>query len=511
MSRYLARCVLLFAGGMLGAGVGPAAGAQQVIQFRDAGSGPGPQVLQQIIAGPHIVIPPGTTDAEVGRDSTIRTSVVVLGRSFVVEGTVQGDVIVVGGDLYTHPRSKISGRAIAIGGGVYDSALGDVRDGVQAYRDFTYDISPISGGWTLTYRQIITASEPFAFQFYGLRLPTYDRSDGLSLPIAQALLIPGTRLQIEPRVTYRSQLGRLDASATVVDSIGRHSALRAWAGRGTFSNESWIWSDLINSLEVLWRGHDTRNYYRATRGELTFSQQQESSTLSLERYAGGRVEEARSVRPDTNATASPWSLVSRNDIDDMRRPNPPIDPGTTRSVIVGTALEWTPSDIVARLRVDAEAGQFRRRCAECSTRLDSKFGQAAIDGTIQFPTFGPQTLRVDAHAVLTTSSGGTPRQRWAYIGGSGSIPTIDLLSRGGDELLYLDGRYAIPLERVTLPFFGHPIVTLREVIGGAAEGEFPTLDQATGLRLAAGYVYLEWLGDPARRRGQLSVGLTVAR
>ncbi len=505
MIRHVARCVLLLMGGAFGAS------AQQVIQFREAGSGPGPDVLRQINAAPHIVIGPAGADAVLPRDSIVRQSVIVLGRNVVVDGTVQGDVVVVGGDLYTHPRSNISGRAIAIGGGVYDSALGSVGGGVQAYREFTYDISSISGGWALTYRQIFTSSEPFAFEFYGLRIPTYDRSNGLSLPVAPTIGIPGTRAQIEPRLTYRSQLGRLDPSASVVDSIGQHTALRAWAGRATFTNDSWVWSDLINSLEVLWRGEDTRNYFRATRAELTVSQRHEVSTLTVARYAGARIEEGRSVRPDTNAAGGPWSLIARNDIDDMRRPNPRIDPGSVRSIIAGTELEWTPSATVARLRVDAEAGQFRERCAGCSTLLDSKFGQATIDGTIQFPTVGTQTLRFDAHAVVTSSSGGTPRQRWVYIGGSGSIPTIDLLSRGGDELLFIDARYAIPVERVTLPFFGNPVVTLREVIAGATQGAFPRLDQATGVRIGAGYVSVEWLVDPTTGRNHLSVGLTLAR
>ena len=506
MIRCRALCVLLLVGGAFGAG------AQETIQFRNLGPGPGGQLLQQALASPHVVIPPANTQVVLHRDSTFRQNVIVLGRDAAVEGTVQGDVVVVGGDLHVHPRAKISGRAVAIGGGVYESALSDVGGGTQAFRDFTYDIAAIPGGWALTYRRVSTVSEPFAFQsFYGLKLPTYDRSNGLSLAVAPAIPIPGGRAYFEPRLTYRSQLGRLDPSIVVADTVARGTAVSARVGRGTFSNDAWIWSDFINSLEVLWDGHDTRNHFRAFRGELTLSQRHESATLATDRYAGVRLEDATSVRPDSNATGGPWSLIGRNDIDDMRRPNPPIDAGRIRSLIAGTQLEWTPTGIVARLRVDGEIGMFHPECATCLTLGETKFGQATIDAMIHFPTFGLQSLRFDAHAVLTTTTDGPPRQRWAYIGGSGSIPTTELLSRGGDELLYLDGRYAIPLERVTFPCVGHPVITLREVIGGATTGAFPTLDQATGARLSVSYVYVEWLIDPVSRKQHHSFGLTLAR
>ena len=54
-------------------------------------------------------------------------TVISLGRTVVVEGTVHGDVIVVDADLYMHPGGTIDGRAIAIGGGVYESMLAHTR------------------------------------------------------------------------------------------------------------------------------------------------------------------------------------------------------------------------------------------------------------------------------------------------------------------------------------------------------------------------------------------------
>jgi len=501
----LAAAVLLAASGAA------VAAAQDSIHLRDPGPGGGPAFLTRALAGSYAVAAPADGRALLSREERNPRTVIVLGRDAVVEGTVHGDVIVIGGDLYMHPGADVSGRAIAIGGGVYESALARVGGGAQEYRDFTYEIAQIPGGWALTYEGIETADEPqFANGLYGLRIPSYDRSDGLSLVIGPSLAVPGARLRLEPRVTYRSQLGRLDPSLVVVDSLDGRTALSVSVGRSTFSNDAWIWSDLVNSLDVLWRGDDTRNYFRAVRGEATLARRWTHSTTTLAPYVGARLERARSVRPGLAATGGPWSFFGRHDADDILRPNPPIDPGTIGSGLIGAELRWTPSDLTARLRLDEEIGAFSEDCGDCDVRQGIDFAQTTLDGTITFPTFGTQRFHLDGHAVVT-SHGATPRQRWGFVGGAGSIPTIDMLSRGGDQLAYLDARYDIPIDRLPIPIVGPPVVTLREVIGGADLGRFPTLDQASGVRLTAAYLYAEWLIDPVTRHQHYSYGISIAR
>ena len=90
-----------------------------------------------------------------------------------------------------------------------------------------------------------------------------------------------------------------------------------------------------------------------------------------------------------------------------------------------------------------------------------------------------------ARVVAPDARTRVPRQRWAYVGGPGTFPTLELLELGGDQLVYIDGRYNIPLDRLQLPFVGPPIVTLRDALGGAAVGRFPTIHQAIGSSLAA--------------------------
>src|SRR5262245_26116283 len=223
------------------------------------------------LAGPHVLIEPGPSRAVLPRDTIYRETVIILGREAAVDGTVHGDVIVVGGDLHLHPRSVVTGRAVAYGGGVYESALSTVGS-TLAFRDFTYDVTPLpSGGYALRYRSFV--ERPLATvtwpDIYGVRIPAYDRTNGLTLKAGPLVAPPNTSLLIEPTVSYRSQLGVADPGLGI--SVGTRTTVQARVERGTFSNDDWIWPDYLNSAATLLIGHDTRNYYRATRGQASVS------------------------------------------------------------------------------------------------------------------------------------------------------------------------------------------------------------------------------------------------
>jgi 3-deoxy-manno-octulosonate cytidylyltransferase (CMP-KDO synthetase) len=399
---------------------------------------------------------------------------------------------------------------VAIGGGVYESTLASIGGSADAFRDFTYDITESGAGYVLSYRSLgAREGRPVKLAgLYGLLIPSYDRTNGLSVPLGAELAAFGSRLLIEPRLTYRSQLGRLDPSVAITDSNRHGVALVATIGRSTYSNDSWINTDAINSLISIGVGNDTRNYFRGTRGQASIVWRNESSARTITSYFGGRGEHALTVRPGVGVTGGPWSFRGRHDVDDMLRPNPPVDNGTIASLIGGATVEWNAAELVARADVGIEAGSASAdSVAGVPTPDRRQFVQATFNGVISFPTFGLQSLRFEGHAVATTH-GTTPRQRWAYLGGSGTISTLNLLSLGGDQLFYIDSRYSIPVERVQLPFVGSPVVTLRDALGGAAIGHWPTIHQAIGVRLSLSLAYIEYMIDPVTRRDHLGFGFS---
>lgn len=478
------------------------------IELRDAGPGIGPRILANAISHPYDVAPPSATRFVVPRGTTSPRTLIVLGRDVAIEGTVRGDVIVVAGDLYMHPGGRISGSAIAIGGGVYRSRLAEIGARVESFRDFTYDIVPTDGGFALSYRAVGQPG-PSTLAWVGalgLALPTYDRSNGLSFGVAPPLAVPDTRIVLEPRVTYRSQLGRVDPSITVDDSVTERTTVRLEAGRTTASNDEWIRPDLVNSVHFFAVGDDARNYYRATRGELSVEHRWNSVNGSLIAHVGAQAERAYSVRPGDSATSAPWTLFDRGGHDDALRPNPNIDPGNTGSFVGGLEWSWASQGMTVDTRLDEELGAFDPDCSTCALNSYQRFAQTTVDGRVSFPTFGAQTFQVHAHAVVS-SNGAIPRQRWAYLGGPGTIPTLELLELGGDHLLYFDARYATPLSMLSLPFVGPPTLALREVIGGADVGGFGSLRQAIGPRLSLGFFYGEFLVDPVHHISTLEFGI----
>ena len=481
------------------------------IELRDAGPGIGPAVLERALAGPYVVVPPDSQLALLRRDSTYRSTVIVLGRDAVVEGSVRGDLIVIAGDLYMHPGGSISGRAIAIGGGVYESTLASIGAGTQAFRDFTYDIARTPGGFALSYHPIVERRSS-AVEWpgiYGIAIPTYDRSDGLSLGGGPRIQPIGSGIVVEPRLTYRSQLGRLDPMLTLTDSLDRRTFVQLTGQRATFSNDAWIWPELVNSGEFLLLGDDSRNYYRATRGDVLLARRWEGASWTLEPRAEARLERSSSVRPDSLAQGGPFTFLNRHDRDDRLRPNPPVEGGRIASGIVGTTLNWDDQGVVARVQTDLELGRWTGGAPVEASR-QSTFGQLTFDGAINFPTFGLQSFRFDAHAVVT-SHGAIPRQRWGYVGGPGTLPTIDMLQMGGDQLLYFDARYNIPITTIAVPLAGSPTLILREAVGGADRGRFPALEQASGFRLALSVLYVEMMVDPVHHHVHTGVGVSVAR
>jgi hypothetical protein len=81
----------------------------------------------------------------------------------------------------------------------------------------------------------------------GLRIPTYDRVNGLALPWGPKLEVNDARVDVDALITYRSNLGKWDPSLEGSLRPGDDNELRFYVGRGTFTNDAWIRGDLTNS------------------------------------------------------------------------------------------------------------------------------------------------------------------------------------------------------------------------------------------------------------------------
>jgi hypothetical protein len=476
----------------------------QTVVVRDPGPGPVGRRLAEALAAPHRLIAPGPSATLLPRDSAYAQTVIVLHRDAIIEARVHGDVIVVGGDAFLHPGAIVDGRVVAIGGAVYESRLAITRAGVESHRDFTFDVQPTGQGYALDYQPTrITRSQPFTLPgIYGIRIPTYDRIDGLSLAVGPMFTLDTGRFTIDPTITYRSNLGVFDPAVMGDFAFGRRTSINVYVGRTTLTNDDWIWSELVNSAAVLGLGLDTRNYYRADRAEATVHQLFEGITAELEPFIGVRFERDRSAARDSFALHVPWSFFGRSAADRMRRPNPAITRGTLQSILLGAYATWEAQRVRASLALTNEGAAF-----DVGSR---RFVQSTLDGMIRFPTFASQEFYFTTH-VIATFGDTAPPQRWSYLGGSGTLPTLDLLSMGGDHLVYFESNYFIPFLRFDLPVVGPPSITLRHMIGSAGVGGFPDFEQNLALRVALSFLRVDFTVDPARREWEVGAGLSLAR
>jgi hypothetical protein len=186
----------------------------------------------------------------------------------------------------------------------------------------------------------------------------------------------------------------------------------------------------------------------------------------------------------------------------MRRPNPAILDGHIGSALAGTALHWEAGGVTVNAETGAEIG--------LSAPADRRFVQLTSDLDATFLTFGDQQYDIDAHWV-TSPSDAPPPQRFAYLGGAGTLPFEDLLDEGGDELLLIDQRYAYPLLNVTLGFLGSPTLLLRHRLASAGLTKLPAFGQLVGVGVMLTVVRAELQFDPNTRRKRFGVGFTFSR
>lgn len=456
-------------------------------------------IILDAAAHPHTIIA-GRTALDLPRDSIVTSTLIVLGRPVTVASHVRGDVIVVGADLYLHPGVDISGRAVAVGGSVVRTTLGHVGGEVSSFRDETYDVVNDGGRYALSYRTLATEQHVPAVEIAGLQglmMPLYDRVDGISLPVGVVLTLADGAVEIQPAITYRSRLGVLDPSVEI--SLARQSPLHveAQAGVTTRSNDRWNRSDLVNSALSFLLGLDSRNYFRSSGGEARALYRMESPGRTIEPFIGGRYERVSPI----SALGTVFSIKGRHSAERMQRLNPLVETGNIGSALVGGQLSDTSGVVITRLRAELE----RSLTTIAGTR---NFTQLTVDLRVGFPTFGQQHLFLRGHGVASTPDS-LPMARYAYLGGSGTLPVVELLELGGSQLVFLETRYVVPLSGVMIPVAGSPVITLLHLIGSAGVGSLPSLEQEIGLGVGLSALRFDVVTDAGRKRGT-KVGLGIS-
>ncbi|MBX6362312.1 MAG: hypothetical protein IRZ00_00470 [Gemmatimonadetes bacterium] len=441
-----------------------------------------------------------THDTTIPRGDTVGRSVLVAGATLRLDGTVRGDLVGVSSNLFLRPSATVTGDVVNAGGGLYSSEQARLQGDIVDRPLAEYDISRSEGVVAIVGRSPrLPVFQPDGVG--GVVLPTYDRVDGLWLRAGGRLRLPrlGTdSIMLRGQAGYRTEVGGLTHLAELTGRRGP-GFLTIGHEEVTATNDAWIRSDFKNSLGVLYNGKDYRNYYEAERWFARAGARFASGGWSGEVALLGEREVARSL-----ATGDPWHLLG-----DSLRFNPPIDPGTIASVGAGADVTWVgrsaAAEIGARTDVAGHVGGG-----------DFAFGRYLIWGDWSMAAIADHALQIYWRAqgpLAGTDS--LPRQRWSFVGGSGTLYTFDIAEFTGDRLVFVETRYVIPLpDRLRLPIIGAPDLVFLHTAGMAwTRDSARALEQNVGVELRFFGFSLRAVTNPAHagRDFEVNVGLSASR
>jgi hypothetical protein len=453
-------------------------------------------------------------DTVLGPDFHAPGDLVVYDAAVRLEGSVEGTVLVVGGHFYVRPRARVGGPIAVLSGGAYPSGLavtgpvlttepgadvvidqevtpeGRVRAGVSMRRPETH---PVLG--------------------YGLAaLPTYDRVNALT--VAAGVTLRPTRREdgsrfdawVSYRTARRSFGGGVRGDLPLGDA-GVH--LRAEASRATRTNDAWMRGDLMNTLTSLFLGTDYRDYHESDRAELRLVRPLPQPPIAGE---GGLVPYvAAAVHRDRSLPARrPFAFVGRDGLD---RFNPPVVEETFVSALAGSAFHWRGRSSALDGAVGVEQVLAHSAAPDTAFPGAMRFTHAVGWARYTATALADHSLEVYVRGAAPLNAGGAPPQRWGILGGSTTLPTLEIAHFRGDHLGFVETTYGIPIHALQLPIVGPPSLELWHAAGAAwsAAEPAPAWVQNVGVGARARLVYVRLLVDPAERplRPMLTGGLSV--
>lgn len=455
-----------------------AAAQAQQIRTRGYGESDLDLLLSNAIAdNPRII----TRDTLIKQGDTIRGNVFVVRSRFIVEGTILGDLTAVHSNVYLRPTAVVQGRVINAAGGLYPSELaktGSVIDRPLApyFVVMDGDVYVIEG----------MTKRPALKLMAGMQMPEYNRVDGLRAEIGPSLLLPpvaGFEPSLTGSIGYATERKDLIWRAQLGLERNRSSFTAGYESDITRTRDDWIRGAAKNSLSFIWNGKDYRNYYAADRAFAEFRRVVEKGDRTTQYWVTGQKEIARPL-----IEGDPFVVLKPDSV----RFNPRVQASTVSSVIVGGQSAWT--GLTSLFDVSA-AFEF----AGSALDGDHAFNAFQVSSEYAMQAIANHTLKIVANfRGPLPGTDELPRQRWTFVGGSGTLYTFDVGQFPGDRLAFVETEYRIPFPpRVKVPLIGKPTLRLMHNIGMAwSRDDNPGFEQNVGVRIQFPFVFVRVIANP---------------
>ena len=420
--------------------------------------------------------------ARIPAERTVGGDVAVLEGALEVAGRVEGDVVVVNGDLTLSPGAAVTGSVTVVGGSVRGEQAARVGGEIVAYAgrvDYRREGGRIAGlepraggraaeddGWRVVEedpderpvareddwddpdgQELSLRRRDGRAEFIVATGQSYNRVEGLPITFGPVFETSGSNpFRLRVMGTYRTEESttldpdRWGFEARAEQFVGGHRALRVGGSvyRRVDPIEDWHLTKLENGLSTFFLHRDYRDHFEREGGSvyamLTPPESPLSATLEVR-------SESHSARP----AGSPWTLF---DNDDPWRPQPLAATGSLTSVVLSGRMDTRNE------REDPSSGWLVRAEAERAVRSTLRqqatywvnspmdvfpgpelvgqeygtFTHGFVDAR-RYNRIGPASrlnLRLLAGGALTGEA--LPPQRQHALGGEGSLPGYALFS-----------------------------------------------------------------------------------
>jgi hypothetical protein len=436
-------------------------------------------------------------DTLIASGDTIDGPALALDARIRINGVIRGDLLIVEGNVFVQPQGRILGNVTNIAGGFYPSDLATITGEVLSLPNAPYNVERSDSTIRIVGQR--RRSLLVLDGFRGIRLPTYDRVDGLTLGFGGGYYLPpfGTAEPlVRARLAYHTERRTFEGGLEL-DLISGPTILRAGASRATLTNEEWIRNALTNSASFLFLGKDYRNYYESDRLFISVDRNFGEDATTATASVGIQFENAESL-----LARDPFTF---REPDSIRR-NPPVDEGHITSFVLGLGLGLQRTTFIADLDAEVEL-------AVDAPGFEGGFGRFELSGEWALQALANHALVIEGYfqgPLPGTDS--LPHQRWTFVGGSGTLYTFDIAEFAGDRVAFVESEYIIPFpEQWRLPVLGSPSLGLLHHVGMAwSQDVNRDLEQNLGLRLRFPLVWARAVIDPSTAFDDLEFAVGVA-
>jgi len=422
--------------------------------------------------------------------TTISGPVAVLGGTFALAGRIDGDLVVINGDVQLERGARVDGALTVVGGTVTGLPLATIAGGVAQFREplrFRQD----AGGIVYTPpapEPELSAGRDFGFGRTDILVAArhdYNRVEGLPVSFGPRVRIGRSNPTLfEAFAIYRSSAGlRIDP-----EQMGYAIRAEQFLGGGNTARLGVrFYSDITpiedvgisnreNSLATFVLHNDYRDAYERE-GWSTYVRFARSG------WPHDLTVEYRDERHHSVVTGSPWSLFDNGN---EWRPEPLVAEGTWRGVSARFTYDTRNDDIEPaagwHLMIEAEQGTSGTlRVPEYVTAPGDTIGPTGVREKFTSTSFdirrymriGPGTkVSLRGYAAGSIDGSSLPPQKQHTIGGEGGLP--------GYGLHRFDcSARSTRVERdsaAQFPWYGCDRVALAQI---ELQGEFPLLSRQT--------------------------------